>query len=108
MRSIWIVSVGLALLCSAQPTSATDTVVAEFKGSGMKNTRPFTVKDQWELRWTSTAGINLTVSTVEKKLIGVANTSTPGPGDSFQPKGCICYIEVMGTGDWTVTVVQLP
>ena len=39
--------------------------------------------------------------------VGASQTG-PGTGSSYQPKGGSFYLNVAATGDWTVTVVQLP
>lgn len=92
-------------------TPATDElVVQEVSANGSRNLRPFTVKDRWEIRWRASGSVlTITVRHPDGKLAAVGGSADkPGTGSSYQPKGGTYFLDVMGIGDWTVTVVQLP
>lgn len=95
---------------AAPSWSADETIVQQLSANGSRNTRPFTVKDRWEIRWENKGSIlTVAVRTAEGKLVaGGGSATAPGAGESFQPKGGTYYLDVTGTGDWSISVVQLP
>lgn len=111
MRGAAWILIGI-LLCVGVPEAlaADEPVVFSLAANGSRNTRPFTVKDRWEIRWENKGSLlTVSVHTVEgKSVAGGGMTNAPGSGQSFQPKGGTYYLDVAGTGDWSVSVVQLP
>lgn len=87
-----------------------EQIVQEISANGKRALRPFTVKDQWEIRWENRgAWLSISVLTLEGRSGGPgAFAETPGRGSSFQPRGGTFYLDVAGKGEWTVTVIQLP
>ena len=87
---------------------AQDTVVKEFSGSGGKNTRPFTVKNGWEIQWDAKGDIfQLYLYTANGDMAGVpANQQGSGKGSSYQAKGGQYYLQVNAIGNWAIKVVQ--
>jgi hypothetical protein len=85
-------------------------VIQQVSANGERNLRPFTVKDKWELQWDSKGSmLAITVYKADGTLFDVGPMQKgPGNGSSYQPKGGNYYLKVSGSGDWTVTVVQLP
>jgi len=85
-------------------------VVQQVSANGQRNLRPFTVKDKWEIQWDSKGSLlNISIFTTDGKIFDPGPMQQgPGRGSSFQPKGGDYYLAVSGTGEWTVTVVQLP
>lgn len=98
------------LLWSVSGLAADEDVVLSLTANGSRNTRPFNVKDGWEIRWDNKGPVlAIAVKTVDGKLVAGGGSSTaPGSGQSFQPKGGKYFLDVTGMGDWTITVVQLP
>ncbi len=97
----------------AQPVfaqAAEGQVVQEFSGNGTRNLRPFKVRDHWEIRWTVKDGdITIFLASPNEGLPQqAAGQDKPGSGSSYQPKGGTYFLRIVSTGDWTVTVVQLP
>ncbi len=86
-----------------------DTVLKAFSGSGGKNTRPFTVKDGWEIQWDANGDIfQLFLYTANGDMAGVpANQQGAGEGASYQAKGGQYYLQVNAIGNWTIKIVQL-
>lgn len=78
--------------------------------NGSRNTRPFTVKDRWEIRWENKGPVlTISVKTGEGKLVpGGGSSTAPGTGQSFQPKGGQYFLEINGMGEWSIQVIQLP
>lgn len=90
--------------------TADEQVVFELSANGSRNTRPFIVKDRWELRWKLNGEIiGIMIKHADGKYFATGGEQNkPGEGSSFQPKGGTFYLDITGMGDWTVTVVQLP
>ncbi len=102
-----IVMVGIIAFFSGS-AFAQDTVVREFSGSGGKNTRPFTVKNGWEIHWDAKGDIfQLYLYTANGDMAGVpANQQGSGKGSSYQAKGGQYYLQVNAIGNWAIKVVQ--
>ena len=85
-------------------------VIQKVFGKGQRKLPHFTAKDNWEILWDSKGlATSMTLYSANgKKLNQVATQKGRGIGSSRQAKGGKYYLEVMGTGGWTVTVVQLP
>ena len=88
----------------------TEQVLQKVSANGQRNLRPFTAKDKWEIQWEAKGTLlTITIFSADGKLSNVAATQEgPGDGSSYQPKGGEYYLQVSGTGEWTITVVQLP
>ena len=103
-------SFGLSAGQGAFAEVAEEQVVQETSGNGTRNLRPFKVRDHWEIRWHAKDGdiaifITNPNSGVPQQAAG---QDKPGSGSSYQPKGGTYFLRVVATGDWTVTIVQLP
>ena len=87
-----------------------EQVLQQVSANGQRNLRPFTAKDKWEIQWDAKGTLlTITIFTTDGKLSTVAATQEgPGSGSSYQPKGGEYYLQASGTGEWTITVVQLP
>ena len=85
-------------------------LIATFTGRGIKNTRPFTVPDGWEIQWEATGLIfQIFLHTAEGKLAGLhANQQGAGKGSSYVPKGGRYYLTANATGSWKIRIVQVP
>src|SRR5262245_58608940 len=88
----------------------TEHVLQEVSANGQRNLRPFTAKDKWEIQWDSKGTLlTITVFSADGKTSSVAATQEGlGSGSSYQPKGGEYFLQVIATGAWTITVVQLP
>lgn len=101
------------LLYAASPFAlgaADEQVLQQVSANGQRNLRPFTAKDKWEIQWDAKGTLlTITIFSADGKLSSVAATQDgPGSGSSYQAKGGEYYLQVTGTGEWTITVVQLP
>jgi len=87
-----------------------EQVIQQVSANGQRNLRPFAVKNKWEIQWDSKGTLlTITVFDADGEIIGIAATQQgAGKGSSYQAKGGNYYLQVNGTGEWTVTVVQLP
>ena len=105
-----VVLVALSIGLTSPAPAAEETVVLEVAANGQRNTRPFTVKDRWEIRWDLRGDmVTVMIRDPEGKFVSAGGQQDkPGQGASYQPKGGTYYLEIIGMGDWTVTVVQLP
>ena len=88
----------------------TGAVLQEVSANGQRNLRPFTVKDKWEIQWDSKGTLlTITLFTADGKTSSIAASQDgPGSGSSYQPKGGEYFLQVTGTGAWTIKMVQLP
>ncbi len=86
-----------------------DTVLQVFSGSGGRNTRPFTVKDGWEIQWDASGDVfQLFLNRADGETLGVAaNQQGSGRGASYQAKGGQYYLQVNSVGNWTIKIVQI-
>lgn len=109
--SVWILSVLLGVISASMlPARASDEqVIQKLSANGQRNLRPFVVKDKWEIQWDSKgSNLSITIYGADGRVVDVAATQKgSGNGSSYQAKGGEYYLQVNGTGEWTVTVVQL-
>lgn len=98
--------------CTSFSASAEDTVVFELSGNGTRNTRPFTVRDRWEVKWdarTEHLAIHLYTAKGEAQgMLPIATQDGPGRGATFRPDGGSYYLKIIAQGDWSIAIVQLP
>jgi hypothetical protein len=89
----------------------TDTdVVAEYSGSGIQTTRPFTVDGPWEIRWRATGDvfqIYVYQGSSRVPYDVAANDICPCRGRDYQPQGGSFRLDINAIGEWTVTIVQV-
>ena len=81
--------------------------VTSFKGSGIQNTRPFTVSSPWEIVWDGQGkAVYIVIYTSDGQLAGGAGNDT-GKGKSYEPKGGTYYLGIQAMGDWQVSIVPV-
>jgi hypothetical protein len=106
----------LMLLCPLTSVlSAEEVSVLNLSANGARNTRPFSVKDHWEIRWNN-ADTMLMVTVLrahangalESLPVATGSQFKPGVGSTYIEKGGDYYLNINASGDWTITVVQLP
>ncbi|MCS6302323.1 MAG: hypothetical protein H8K07_01455 [Nitrospira sp.] len=102
-----------AVLCSGllfvgATFAADEQVVQQFSANGSRTTRPFTVQDGWEVRWTAEKSIGLFAVNGKGEAVAEIGSSSAGMGSSYQAKGGTFSIQIMSAGKWTIAVVQLP
>ncbi|TAK63702.1 MAG: hypothetical protein EPO24_03995 [Bacteroidetes bacterium] len=92
---------------SSAQTESSPSVVAEFTGSNIRNTTPFTVSSPWEVKWDAKGEFfSIYLYDEEGKLINVlGNQTKSGEGSSYFPKSGKYYFSVNTVGDWSVKVV---
>lgn len=90
------------------PEPATD-VVQTFRGSGIESTRPFSIGDEWEVRWRAEGVVfQIYLYTRGGELVNIiANQECPCRGSSFQAQGGSYYLETNGDGSWTIEVADI-
>jgi len=93
----------LALFAADQPPILTESA------SGTRSLKPFTVGDRWELQWDSSEGLIVWLMDAKGAAVQqLAAQHKPGKGSTFHPTGGSYYLRITSSGDWTVTVMQLP
>ena len=83
--------------------------VQTFSGKGAHTTRPFAVKEGWEIQWEGKGNfLSIYVHTKDGNLIDLAaNQQGVGKGSAYQPQGGTYFLKINGLGEWTIKVVQL-
>ena len=110
MRLCALIIFGITVLLVPFTTKAADseTVVQDSSGNGIRTLRPFEVEDNWEIRWAAQGSLSIYVKQLDKAGADVATSQKgAGTGATWRPRGGRFYLEVNGTSDWTVRVVQL-
>ncbi len=114
-RRLWSVAL-LFCLSSVPPAfAAEETAIFTLSANGARNTRPFTVHDHWEIRWSNPSSVLMVTvlrsgptNDIEALPVAVGSQLKPGEGATYIEKGGQYYLNINGMGDWTVSVVQLP
>lgn len=108
-RALGVAVLSFLVLGSSASAYAQDSEVAEYSGSGIQNTRPFTVSGPWEVSWDARGDLfQLYIHDEVGNLVGVAaNQMGVGDGSSYQPTAGIYYLQVNAIGSWTVTISQV-
>jgi hypothetical protein len=92
-----------------EPPEPESGVVRTFRGSGIQSLRPFTVGDDWEVRWRADGLVfQIYLNTRGGDLVNIiANQQCPCRGKSFQANGGSYYLETNGDGSWTIEIVDI-
>ena len=94
------------------------TTVQTITGNGAKKTAIFTVPDDWKILWSCTGGdyggyLGVTVYDSNAGYVDGAVNSTcktgqaPTTGETEEHQGGQVYLDVNGTGDWSLQVQEL-
>jgi len=98
----WLLLAGVAF-------AAEDQIVVELTGNGSRTTRPFTVTDGWEVRWTATNELSLFLLDAQgQPLEALGHSLGDAGGATYHAKGGTYLLRISSNAHWTVTVVQLP
>ncbi len=83
-------------------------IIAKFRGTDIRNTKPFSVNSPWEVKWDAKGNVfNIYLYSEDGTLINVlGNQNDPGEGSSYFPKSGKYYFSVSTVGDWSVEVVK--
>lgn len=104
---------------TATPTHALKwTTTQTINGNGAKKTAIFTVPDDWKILWSCTGGdyggfLSVTVYDSNAAYVDGAVNSTckagnaPTTGETEEHQGGQIYLDVNGTGDWTLQVQEM-
>lgn len=89
----------------SEPISVT---IAEFSGSNIQHTRPFTASSPWEVHWDAKGDFfSIHLYSAEGTMVTIlANQSGPGKGSSYHPKTGRFYFTVNALGNWTIRVIK--
>jgi len=102
------IAVGI-MLAAGSTLFAQEKAVANFSGSGGKNTRPFQVAAGWEIQWDAKGDIfQLFLYNADGSVSGVpANQQGSGKGTSYQAKAGKYYLQVNAMGKWSIKIVDV-
>ena len=97
------------LLLSGVVLAEEEQIVMELTGNGSRTTRPFAVKDGWEVRWTATKELSVfLVDAQGQPLEALGHSMGDAGGATYYAKGGTYSLRIASNAHWTVTVVQLP
>jgi hypothetical protein len=98
----------IVVLLLVAPHAYAQEVVESFSGSGIKNTKPFTVSDSWEVSWDANGSIfQIYLYDAGGSMEGVlANQQGPGEGSSYQPTPGRYYLKINAIGSWSVEITE--
>ncbi|WP_114474501.1 hypothetical protein [Halanaerobium sp. DL-01] len=90
-------------------SNSSNNIIAQYSGTGMKNTRPFEINNPWEIQWNATGEIfQIYLYDEHGNLVDIAaNQMGAGKGSYYSPKTGTFYLEVNAMGDWEVKVVNV-
>ncbi|MDK2741489.1 MAG: hypothetical protein H8K03_13795 [Nitrospira sp.] len=98
-----------SLLLAGLVFAAEEQIIQELTANGSRTTRPFTVKDGWEVRWTATNDFSLFLLDAQgQQLEALGNSTGDAAGATYHAKGGTYSLKISSNAHWTVTVVQLP
>jgi hypothetical protein len=90
-----------------------EQIIQQVSGKLHQHLEPFTVNDDWELRWDYKGEVGndlfqivLQSSPADVPVDQVTQKGS-GQGRTHQKKGGTYYLKVISMGKWTITVVQL-
>ena len=87
----------------------TEGIIAEFSGTNIMNTRPFTANSSWEVQWEFEGEIfQIYLQSPKEELWKVlANQSGSGSGSSYYPETGEYYFKVNAMGNWKIKVIEV-
>ena len=101
--------IGGWLFLAAVALAAEEQIVHEFTGNGSRTTRAFTVEDGWEVRWTATNDLSLSLLDAEgQSLKALGHSIGNAGGATYRAKGGTYSLGISSNAHWTLTVVQVP
>jgi hypothetical protein len=87
-----------------------EQIIQQLTANGSRTTRPFTVKDGWEVRWTADKDLSVYLLDAQgQPLQSLGHSIGQGAGATYHAKGGTYCLRILSNAlNWTVTVVQLP
>jgi hypothetical protein len=92
----------------AADQEASGPVLYTFSGNGNRTTRPFEVKDPWELQWDTNGQIAIWVQDRVGKPARPDHIGGTTPGSSYMPISGTFELDIDSDSDWTIRVVAVP
>jgi len=104
-----IVKTGPAKFVILEEADNTEGIIAEFSGTNIMNTRPFTANSSWEVQWEFEGEIfQIYLQSPKEELWKVlANQSGSGSGSSYYPETGEYYFKVNAMGNWKIKVIEV-
>ena len=112
LRGVCFTLFWLCLVSMPSALALDEQIIQQVSGRGHQHLEPFTVTDDWELRWEYRSEVeNNLFQLVLQSLpadLPVDSVTRNGPthGSKHQKNGGTYYLKVISMGKWTVTVVQ--
>lgn len=106
---MWVLVSMFTLLWFSPVWAADEQIVFTQSANGSRTTRPFTVKDRWEVQWKSDKDLTLfLMDTKGQPIDSLGNSTQAGTGSTYRAEGGIYSLKIISNASWTITVVQLP
>lgn len=102
-----------AVICSASAVRAADCSdprsIAEFRGNGITNTRPFETDGPFELVWSSDKFVGITLEQPDRPgaFKTVRAVGSKGGGSAYLPMGGKFYLQIDGSDNWTISIRRI-
>jgi hypothetical protein len=109
MRRFITTVLGVGLLLGGIAFAEEEQIIQQLAANGSRTTRPFTVKDGWEVRWTSTNDLSVFLLDAQgQPLQALGHSMGDAGGATYHAKGGTYSLSIASNAHWTVTVIQLP
>lgn len=109
MRSLISAVLGVVLFFGGIALAAEEQIIQQLTANGSRTTRPFTVTDGWEVRWTADKDLSVFLLDAQgQPLQALGHSIGEGTGATYHAKGGTYSLSIASNAHWTVTVVQLP
>ena len=101
-------SIFILIVLLAAPAAGADEVIAEYKGSGAHNTKPFEASGPWKIQWSAEGYmLQIHLKTMDDKLVDIlAFQMAAGSGSKQQLKPGRYFLHVNTDGKWSIKIVK--
>ena len=80
-----------------------------FYGIGSSDTRPFTMKDRWEISWSCAGPAKISLKPTQgRPPLVVSDSTAPTMGSVYEPRGGEYTVQVTSSWPWEVAVKEIP
>lgn len=103
-----LISAGLCigLLLAATAFAAAEQIIQQLSANGSRTTRPFTIKDGWEVQWKTNKDLSIFLLNGQgQPLEALSNSKGAGTGSTYHAKGGTYSLKILSNAEWTIAVV---
>lgn len=113
ITSVRLILCTATVICSAGTAQAADCSdprsIAEFRGNGTTNTRPFETDGPFELVWSSDRFVGITLEQPDRpgNFKTVRAVGSKGSGSAYFPIAGRFYLEIDGSDNWIISIHRI-